>query len=455
MAKDKLGPGFKRFEFRPGVGGFPAWTGLDLRGDPAAIAPNALRVAKNVRFLDRDLVSRSGQALTAAGMGGVLGIFDSTEDGGASGKLWGFPYGPEVVVTYTYEMQVPPVSNMGADLTLGYLYGMVKTFADGIFSSMRLYRLDKTYAGVPNLYTTVSGDFIVVNLTTGASTTLVATYTPSSIGTYFANNGTLMADVPVSDIVNWEGSQIQYADNGVVYFNIFYDTGTGPHEFYRYTSGTGVTDLLKSYPIKMYSANRFWKIGAQIVGLISDPSTFDVFKVYIINVPTFTGPVQINTASFLLGGSSWSTGNFPILSSGWKPVFGSNLYLPGQLAGNSKVIKVDSAFAQTVIDTGASGIGANFTFTANGRIYFLYDDSGVEKVGSYDGAIFSAIGNYGAATDYSGGAYIHSDDRFFARATGGAKLLIRSGVADYVTAFADFDTAAPDADGSQQYEVVP
>lgn len=94
MAKDKLGPGYKRFELRPGVGGFPGWGGLDLRADASAAGANALRVAKNVRYWGKRWMARGGQALTAAGMGGVLGIFETGDDeGGGSQKLWGFPYG--------------------------------------------------------------------------------------------------------------------------------------------------------------------------------------------------------------------------------------------------------------------------------------------------------------------------------------------------------------------------
>jgi hypothetical protein len=93
MAKDKLAPGFQRFEFRSGIGGFPGWDGLDLRTDAAAVPANKFTKAQNVRYWGGDVIARGGQAkLNSVVTGGLLGIFDTSEDEGSQ-KLWGFPYG--------------------------------------------------------------------------------------------------------------------------------------------------------------------------------------------------------------------------------------------------------------------------------------------------------------------------------------------------------------------------
>lgn len=81
-ADDERGPKTPRFEFRPGIKGFPSWQGVVRQeGDPSTIPHNAFWDAINVRFFDAYPVSRGGQvkAINSAGSpepGCIDGIFD-------------------------------------------------------------------------------------------------------------------------------------------------------------------------------------------------------------------------------------------------------------------------------------------------------------------------------------------------------------------------------------------
>jgi len=86
--------GFSRFDFRPGVGEFPRWRGLNLNDDPATIDGNQFWDAINMRLDGGTIVNRGGQtkANTIATTGCVYGIYEveGTAGGGASGIGEGF-----------------------------------------------------------------------------------------------------------------------------------------------------------------------------------------------------------------------------------------------------------------------------------------------------------------------------------------------------------------------------
>lgn len=63
MGKDQPELGVrKRFEFRPGVAGFPNWQGMDKESNPASIDIYKLQHAENVRFRSDGIIARGGQS---------------------------------------------------------------------------------------------------------------------------------------------------------------------------------------------------------------------------------------------------------------------------------------------------------------------------------------------------------------------------------------------------------
>ena len=86
MPKKPNSKGFSRFDFRPGVGEFPRWRGLNLNDDPATIDGNQFWDAINMRLDGGTILNRGGQtkANTVATTGCVYGIYEVEGTGGAS-----------------------------------------------------------------------------------------------------------------------------------------------------------------------------------------------------------------------------------------------------------------------------------------------------------------------------------------------------------------------------------
>src|SRR5690242_5050659 len=59
MSKNILAPGFKRFEFRSGLGG-AKWGGMYTEGDPAANPPFRPRMLLNARIVGGEVRERPG-----------------------------------------------------------------------------------------------------------------------------------------------------------------------------------------------------------------------------------------------------------------------------------------------------------------------------------------------------------------------------------------------------------
>ena len=78
MPKRPNQKGFSRFDFRPGVGEFPRWRGLNLNDDPATIDGNQFWDAINMRLDGGTINNRGGQtkANTVATTGCVYGIYE-------------------------------------------------------------------------------------------------------------------------------------------------------------------------------------------------------------------------------------------------------------------------------------------------------------------------------------------------------------------------------------------
>lgn len=83
---------FKRFEFRPNIGKFPIWGGMEREAPPGSLAANRLFLLRNTRFEDTEILARKGQEKLndTAVDGAISAIFDTTVEDQASQKLWGF-----------------------------------------------------------------------------------------------------------------------------------------------------------------------------------------------------------------------------------------------------------------------------------------------------------------------------------------------------------------------------
>lgn len=86
MPKRPNTKGFSRFDFRPGVGEFPRWRGLNLNDDPATIDGNQFWDAINMRLDGGTITNRGGQtkANTVATTGCVYGIYEVEGTGGGT-----------------------------------------------------------------------------------------------------------------------------------------------------------------------------------------------------------------------------------------------------------------------------------------------------------------------------------------------------------------------------------
>lgn len=131
MSKSKLQPGFNRFDFRPGIKGFPNMKGMNRQTDPGALPPNQFYHLQNVRCLDGQIVSRGGSLVSnnSAETGCITGMFDNLEPSESQTGLFISSSNPigEVVrvglwdgLTYSDLFEGDPNSGLGCQILTPY-----------------------------------------------------------------------------------------------------------------------------------------------------------------------------------------------------------------------------------------------------------------------------------------------------------------------------------------------
>jgi hypothetical protein len=135
-----------RFEFRPGVAGFPGWEGQERDGDPCSIAPNRPRLVINGRYRNKAIESRGGQDklnLVELSPNNIRSIFDHQEAHpvqiaivtvGCTGPAGPVGVGGFSVGTYNWdqdpEFQRAFYYSLATDLTLANFDGRVYLSVD-------------------------------------------------------------------------------------------------------------------------------------------------------------------------------------------------------------------------------------------------------------------------------------------------------------------------------------
>lgn len=444
MAKNKLPPGFSRFEFRPGVAGFPTWGGLDLRSDASASPANTFRVAKNVRLWGQEIIARGGQEkLNSVGIDSVSGVFD-TEGEGSEQKLWGFPSSvfvpdPTFNSATWYTQSIPYGDNVG-----GVAY-LAAVGVAGSAKTIRIFRVPKPVVGESNLLyiPTHSGadPFTVraVGLTSGTEADMSTLGLSYSAGTTTTPPGTPVAEMDAS----WLGAIspslwhliVHYAENGVVWFSAVGDSSE--QRLYSVDVNTRTFTYVTSHTFSgsttPWMIRFFFKFGTQLFALRRTAFLGETYNL-----------IKLPSLDIIPLGSNFTTTYGGVNQLNSTAEYQSNLYIAGHQTtpDRSAVAIIDSS--DNVVIQESSAYTSEFVGLAVFNNY-LHAIAGTLPVRRWDGATWTSLAAYGGSGSLTGGMprYFHTDNRMYGLNDLGGVLNIvkRSGVTDLTTAFTNYGTS--------------
>lgn len=448
--KNKLDPDHKRFEFRPGVGGFPEWGGLDLRGDASAIAANRLRVAKNIIYWQKEVIARGGQAaVTDENIGPILGIFDTSEDDNSQ-KIWSFPSG-----AYANLSSSVVSSGRGdyrgkrivADASgTNYYTIWADQLGKGFPIKVRVEQLTKVHAGEENLIYTANGEHRVVGLTSGTDA-----YLPLSGGTVFGGGTLSISPANIDDYLN--NFQILYATGGTVYVAITIAGATATEtQFYSFTSSAATLIQTAANFFATTITNPEFAVvkyggGADFLVIGKTASANTYLTAYI--GPAFATTQDLGTIAITGAAREWRN------MRGYGVVSGTNIFLAGQTldGGNSypAVLLIDTTTLSTQslkeIGSAASGLYATGALLIGTDVYIPYWNGTAARVAKYTGVWTDNFGAFGGAVVDSTGqtgalAVKAADNRFYCAGQETlSRAVARSSVNDLVTDFTSYASA--------------
>lgn len=444
MAKNKLPPGFSRFEFRPGVAGFPAWSGLDLRSDASASRANAFRVAKNVRLWGDDVIARGGQEkLNTEAIGPVCGIFDTDEEAGGEQKLWGFsaPFVPNPAFAgATWYTQSIPYG----DATNGSAY-LVAVGSAGGAKTIRIFRISKPIIGETNILyvpTRSAGDpwsLRAIGTSTGSESLISNLGLSYSAGTLTTPVGTAVAEMDGSWLhsatpTNWKVI-VHYSEAGVVWFSGV-ETGGTNQRLYKADTNTNIFTLIGTFPFVSATASllrHFHKFGTQLFAIRKTSGTDNCELVLLPSLST----VAVD--------SNFTTTHGNHNQSGTVATYNGKLYIAGHQTTPNRgaVIEVDSSYIVTIREW--SAVTSEFV---NLAVFggFLYGSiAGATAHAKWDGVTWTSLGAFGGPGQFTAGQPTYFDPiEGRMSSTNDASITVsiikRSAQNDLATAFSDFGT---------------
>lgn len=444
--KNKLDPDHKRFEFRPGVGGFPEWGGLDLRGDASAIAANRLRVAKNIIFWQKEVIARGGQAaVTDENIGPILGIFDTTEDDNSQ-KIWSFPSGAYGNLSSAVIAAGRPDyrgKQIVADASgTNYYTIWADQLGKGFPIKVRVEQLTKVHAGEENLIYTANGQHRVVGLTSGTDAHL-----PLSGGTVFGGGTLSISPTEVDDYLTH--FQILYATAGTVYVAITISGATATEtRFYSFTSST--TTLIQT-AANFINSGEFSVVkygGGSDFLVIGKAASANTYLTAYIG-PAFATTQNLGTTAITGAAREWRN------MRGYGVVSGTNIFLAGQTFDGANsypaVLLIDTTTLSTQslkeIGSAASGLYATGTLLIGTDVYVPYWNGTASRVAKYTGVWTDNFGAFGGAVVDSTGqtgslAVKAADNRFYCAGQETlSRAVARGSVNDLVTDFTSYASA--------------